>query len=94
MRDWLSGTPNGSWFGSKEGKVGDSPSQPIDVRIKELSDWRGETLARVRILIRQADREVVEEWKWRVVPVWSHPGMICIALSRHAARFVSCPLSG
>src|SRR5262249_7320930 len=62
--------------GSKEGK-GDSPSQLIDARIKELSDWRGETLARVRILIKQADPEVVEEWKWRRVPVWSHAGMIC-----------------
>ena len=62
---------------SKEGKAGDSPSQLIDARIKELSDWRGETLARVRVLIKQADPEVVEEWKWRGVPVWSHAGMIC-----------------
>jgi hypothetical protein len=63
--------------GSKEGKGGDSPSQLIDARIWELSDWRGETLARIRILIKQADPEVVEEWKWRGVPVWSHAGMIC-----------------
>ncbi|HEX9783194.1 MAG TPA: DUF1801 domain-containing protein, partial [Opitutaceae bacterium] len=63
--------------GSKEGKGGDSFSQLIDARIKELSDWRGETLARVRILIKQTDPEVVEEWKWRGVPVWSHAGMIC-----------------
>src|SRR5438445_9255963 len=70
--------------GSKEGKGGDSPSQQIDARIKELSDWRGETLARVRILIKQADPEVVEEVKWRKpsnsmrgVPVWSHAGIIC-----------------
>src|SRR5680860_325896 len=63
--------------GSKEGKGGDSPSQLIDARIKELSDWRGETLARVRMLIKQADPEVVEEWKWRGVPVWSHAGIIC-----------------
>ena len=63
--------------GSKEGKGGDSPSLLIDARIKELSDWRGETLARIRILINQADPEVVEEWKWRGVPVWSHAGMIC-----------------
>ena len=63
--------------GSKEEKVGDSASQLIDARIKELSDWRGETLARVRILIKQADPEVVEEWKWRGVPVWSHAGIIC-----------------
>jgi hypothetical protein len=63
--------------GSKEGTGGDSPSRLIDARIKELSDWRGETLARVRTLIKQADPEVVEEWKWRGVPVWSHAGMIC-----------------
>ena len=62
---------------SKEGKGGDSPSRLIDARIKELSDWRGETLARVRFLIKQADPEVVEEWKWRGVPVWSHAGIIC-----------------
>ena len=63
--------------GSKEGKTEDSPSRLIDARIKELSDWRGETLARVRILIKQADPDVVEEWKWRGVPVWSHAGIIC-----------------
>ena len=63
--------------GSKEGKGADSPSQLIDARIKELSDWRGETLARVRILIKQADPDVVEEWTWRGVPVWSHAGIIC-----------------
>ena len=63
--------------GSKEGSGGDSPSQLIDARIKELGDWRGETLARVRMLIKQADPEVVEEWKWRGVPVWSHAGIIC-----------------
>ena len=62
--------------GSEEGK-GDSPSQLIDARIKELGDWRGETLARVRALIKQADPEVVEEWKWRGVPTWYHAGMIC-----------------
>lgn len=54
-----------------------SASQLIDAKIKELGDWRGETLARVRKLIRQADPEVVEEWKWRGVPVWSHAGIIC-----------------
>ena len=54
-----------------------SPSQLIDARIKELSDWRGEMLARIRMLIKQADPEVVEEWKWRGVPVWSHAGIIC-----------------
>jgi len=52
-------------------------SQLIEARIKELGDWRGETLARVRALIRQADPDVVEEWKWRGVPVWSHGGIIC-----------------
>src|SRR5687767_16016552 len=62
---------------SKEVEGGDSPSRLIDARIKELSDWRGETLARVRTLIKQADPEVVEEWKWRGVPVWSHAGIIC-----------------
>jgi len=62
---------------SKEEKGGDSPSQLIDARINELSNWRGEMLARLRILIKQADPEVVEEWKWRGVPVWSHAGMIC-----------------
>ncbi len=56
---------------------GESPSRLIDARIKELDDWRGETLARVRMLIRQADPEAVEEWKWRGVPVWSHDGIIC-----------------
>ena len=54
----------------------ESPSQLIDARIKELDDWRGRTLSRVRALIRQADPEVVEEWKWSV-PVWSHDGLIC-----------------
>jgi hypothetical protein len=62
--------------GSKEGKGGDSPSQLIDARIEELGDWRGETLARVRALVKQADPEVVEEWKWRGVPTWYHDGKI------------------
>jgi hypothetical protein len=55
----------------------ESPSQLIDARIKELGDWRGETLARVRSLIKEADPEMVEEWKWRGVPVWEHAGIIC-----------------
>jgi hypothetical protein len=70
--------------GSQEGKGGGSPSQLIDARIKELSDWRGEMLARIRMLIKQADPAVVEEVKWRKpsnsmlgVPVWSHDGIIC-----------------
>jgi hypothetical protein len=60
-----------------EEKAGESPSQRIDARIKELGDWRGETLARIRKLIKRADPDVVEEWKWRGVPVWYHDGMIC-----------------
>ena len=70
--------------GSKEGKAGDSPSHLIDARIAALRDWRGETLARVRKLIKQADPDVVEEVKWRKpsnsmlgVPVWEHDGIIC-----------------
>lgn len=55
---------------------GDSPAERIDARIAELGDWRGETLARVRELIKEADPEVVEEWKWRN-PVWSHDGIVC-----------------
>jgi hypothetical protein len=55
----------------------DSPSRLIDARIAELGDWRGQTLAHVRALIHEADPEVVEEWKWRGVPVWSHDGIIC-----------------
>ena len=55
----------------------ESPARLIDQRIRELADWRGETLAQVRELIKQADPDVVEEWKWRGVPVWSHAGMIC-----------------
>ncbi|TLZ24409.1 MAG: DUF1801 domain-containing protein [Gammaproteobacteria bacterium] len=54
-----------------------SPSQLIDARIRELSDWRGKMLSRLRTLVKEADPEVVEEWKWRGVPVWSHDGMIC-----------------
>lgn len=63
--------------GATEDEQGASPSQLIDERIQELGDWRGKTLARVRALIRQADPEVVEEWKWRGVPVWSDGGIIC-----------------
>jgi len=60
--------------GSQKSK---SPSQLIDARIKELGDWRGKMLSQLRSLVKQADPEVVEEWKWRGVPVWSHDGMIC-----------------
>ena len=58
-------------------KSGESPSRLIDGRIKELGDWRGEMLSRIRALIKQADPGVTEEWKWRGVPVWYHDGMIC-----------------
>jgi hypothetical protein len=58
-------------------QTSETPSQLIDARIKELGDWRGEMLSRIRKLIKQADPEVVEEWKWRGVPVWSHDGLIC-----------------
>jgi hypothetical protein len=62
----------------KSGSQGSkSPSQLIDARIEELGDWRGKMLGRLRALIRQADPDVVEEWKWRGVPVWSHDGIIC-----------------
>ena len=60
--------------GSQPGK---SPTQLIDARIEELGDWRGKTLSRLRTLIKEADPQVVEEWKWRGVPVWSHAGIIC-----------------
>ena len=60
--------------GSQKSK---SPSQLIDARIKELGDWRGEMLSRLRALVKEADPEVVEEWKWRGVPVWEHDGIIC-----------------
>jgi hypothetical protein len=56
---------------------GESPSQLIDARISELGDWRGEMLSRLRSLVKEADPEVVEDWKWRGVPVWSHEGLIC-----------------
>ena len=62
---------------SEPNEGADSPARLIDGRIAELGDWRGETLARLRALIKQADPEVVEEWKWRGVPTWYHDGMIC-----------------
>ena len=60
-----------------QAQQGESPSQLIDARISELGDWRGELLSRLRTLIKQADPEVTEEWKWRGTPVWSHDGLIC-----------------
>ncbi|MDA9411470.1 DUF1801 domain-containing protein [Bradyrhizobium sp. CCBAU 45384] len=62
---------------AKKKTDGPSPSRMIDGRIKELGDWRGETLKRIRALIKEADPDVVEEWKWRGVPVWEHDGIIC-----------------
>jgi hypothetical protein len=70
----------GGWSkegGMDAGETGDDASRRIDARIAELGDWRGEMLARVRALIREADPEVVETWKWRGVPVWEHAGIIC-----------------
>jgi hypothetical protein len=69
-------TTEGTMKKSEPGK-GPSPSRLIDARIKELGDWRGDLLARLRTIIKQVDPEVVEEWKWRGVPVWYHDGMIC-----------------
>jgi hypothetical protein len=70
-------TMNRPRSGSQKGNGAEAAPQLIDGRIKELGDWRGEVLARIRALIKQADPEVVEEWKWRGVPVWSHAGIIC-----------------
>ena len=60
-----------------QSKRAESPSELIDARIEDLGDWRGETLSRIRALIKEADPEVAEEWKWRGTPVWSHNGIIC-----------------
>ncbi len=68
----------------KDGKAEAPPSKLIDAHITELSDWRGETLARIRALIKEADPEVVEEWKWGI-PVWSHDGIICTGETYKAA---------
>lgn len=62
---------------TKGADAGETPAQLIDARIKELGDWRGETLGRVRALIKQVDPDVIETWKWRGVPVWEHAGIIC-----------------
>src|SRR3954466_3347054 len=71
-------------------KKDESPARLIDARIKELSDWRGETLSRVRALIKQADPEVIEEWKWSV-PVWSHDGILCPGEAYKAAVKLTFP---
>lgn len=62
---------------SRQGAARDTPSQLIDARIEELDDWRGEVLAQIRALIKEADPDVVEEWKWRGVPTWYHDGIVC-----------------
>ncbi|WP_316179475.1 MULTISPECIES: DUF1801 domain-containing protein [unclassified Bradyrhizobium] len=67
------------------GEGNQSPSELIDARIKELGDWRGVTLSYVRDLIKQADPDIVEEWKWRGVPVWSHAGIVCTGETYKAA---------
>ncbi|HEY1325432.1 MAG TPA: DUF1801 domain-containing protein [Casimicrobiaceae bacterium] len=76
-------TVNKAKSGSNEAAAATSAADLIDARIRELGDWRGETLARIRNLIRQADPEVVEEWKWRGVPVWSHAGILCTGETYH-----------
>ena len=70
--------------------MGESPSKLIDARIKELGDWRGKTLARLRALIKEADPAVVEEWKWSV-PVWSHDGIICTGEAYKSAVKMTFP---
>src|SRR6202158_351814 len=69
---------------------GESPSRLIDARIKELDDWRGKTLSRVRALIKRADPEVVEEWKWGGGPVWSHDGLICTGETYKSVVMLTC----
>src|SRR2546425_11330005 len=80
LQAFSSQTPSAGMKLSKAGAAmptSKSPSELIDARIEELDDWRGEMLSRLRALIKQADPEVAEEWKWRGVPVWSHDGLIC-----------------
>jgi hypothetical protein len=69
--------PGGTTSRKRKNDRGQSPSRLIDARIRELGDWRGETLSRIRVLIKQADPGITEEWKWRGVPVWSRDGLIC-----------------
>src|SRR5688572_25660339 len=75
---------------NKSKTQGDSPSKLIDARIKELDGWRGKTLARLRALIKQADPDVVEEWKWNI-PVWSHDGIVCTGEVYKAAVKLTFP---
>ena len=65
------------WSTKTRPPKGESPSQLIDAKIEELGDWRGDMLSRLRALVKQADPEVLEEWKWRGVPTWSHDGLVC-----------------
>jgi hypothetical protein len=76
---WLTGAFKGEAGNMKksQSKRAESPSELIDARIEDLGDWRGEMLSRLRALIKEADPEVAEEWKWRGTPVWSHNGLIC-----------------
>jgi hypothetical protein len=71
------GTEKGTGMNKSASQRSRTPSQLIDERIEELDDWRGETLSRLRALVKEADPDVVEEWKWRGVPTWEHDGMIC-----------------
>jgi hypothetical protein len=77
LLEWISAGGAQNAMNDSATTEGQSPSQLIDARIKQLNDWRGETLSQIRALIKQAVPEVVEEWKWRGVPVWYHHGMIC-----------------
>ncbi len=70
---------------TKDEREGAEPSRKIDARIKELADWRGDMLARVRAIIKAADPAIIEEWKWRGVPVWSHDGIVCTGETYKAA---------
>lgn len=80
-------TPTMNHHHAATGHAGEAPSRLIDARIRELGDWRGETLARIRAVIKHAVPEVVEEWKWRGVPVWYHAGMICTGETyKHAVK--------
>ena len=78
-------------YEKNETAKGESPARLIDARIKELDDWRGQTLSQVRSLIKQADPAVVEGWKWRGVPVWSHDGLICTGEAYHSAVKLTFP---
>jgi hypothetical protein len=92
MCEQISGTSTGSMTRSGASQ-GQSASELISKRIAELGDWRGETLSRMRELIKEADPDVVEEWKWRGTPVWSHDGIICTGESYIAGCEFRCFLN-